>query len=124
VTRDIGTQWEDAACGHLQRSGLQLLARIFNCRYGEIDLVMLDADPAAQHCVVFVEVRYRHTPVRGDGIDSVGPAKRPKLMRAAAVYLQAHPRLGAQPCRFDVVARQGTPARPQMEWIRAAFAHN
>jgi putative endonuclease len=122
VTRDVGILWENAACAHLQQAGLQPLARNFNCRYGEIDLIMLDENERARHCIVFVEVRYRQTAARGDGVASVGAAKRQKLLRSAAIYLQAHPRFGAEPCRFDVVACQGTPAQPQFEWIRAAFA--
>lgn len=116
MTRDIGALWENAALAHLQHAGLHVLSRNFNCRYGEIDLIMRDRD-----CTVFVEVRYRNTTARGGGLASVGPAKRQKLARTAAVYLQTNPRLAAGPCRFDVVACQGTPAQPQFEWIRAAF---
>jgi len=114
--RDIGTLWENAASAHLQHAGLQTLTRNFNCRYGEIDLIMRERE-----CTVFVEVRYRNSPVHGGGLASVGPAKRRKLLCAAAVYLQAHPRLAEQPCRFDVIACRGTPALPQFEWTRAAF---
>ena len=119
--RNIGTLWENAASAHLQHAGLQPLARNFNCRFGEIDLIMLDKSGREGNCTVFVEVRYRGTTMRGGGLASVGPAKRRKLVRAAAVYLQANPRLAGQPCRFDVIACQGTPAQPQFEWARAAF---
>jgi putative endonuclease len=114
--RQIGAQWESAALAHLQRSGLKLLDRNFNCRYGELDLVARDRE-----VIVFVEVRYRGTAARGDGMASVGSSKRAKLVRTAQVYLQAHPQLSAAPCRFDVVACSGTPQAPQIEWTRAAF---
>lgn len=114
--RQVGAQWEDAALAHLQRSGLSLLDRNFNCRYGELDLVARDRD-----VIVFVEVRFRSTSSRGDGAQSVGPSKRAKLVRAAQVYLQARPQLAASPCRFDVVACAGTPQQPQIEWTRSAF---
>jgi putative endonuclease len=117
--RDVGALWENAAAAHLQQAGLQPVAKNFNCRYGEIDLIMRERD-----CTVFVEVRYRRTAARGDGLASVGATKRQKLLRTAAVYLQAHPRLAGQPCRFDVIACQGTPAQPQFEWTRAAFESN
>jgi putative endonuclease len=112
----VGILWENAASAHLQQAGLGLLARNFNCRYGEIDVVMRE-----RGCVVFVEVRYRGSAARGDGLASVGPAKRTKLIRTAAIYLKAHPRLAGMACRFDVVACARTPAHPAFDWIRAAF---
>jgi putative endonuclease len=121
VTRDVGILWENAALAHLQRAGLQPLTRNFQCRYGEIDLIMLDRSWRDGDCTVFVEVRFRGARARGGGMASVGQAKRRKLLRTAAIYLQANPRLAGQPCRFDVIACQGTPAQAQFEWARAAF---
>ncbi len=111
--RSIGILWENAASDHLQRTGLELIARNYSCRYGEIDLIMLDKgrldkgrpdkgrldksglDRSGREsdCLVFVEVRYRGSAARGDGAASVGASKRTKLIRAAAVYLQTQPRL-------------------------------
>lgn len=126
TTRDVGILWENAALSHLRNAGLAPLARNYVCRYGEIDLIMLDKrgrDQNGRGCdgIVFVEVRYRNANARGDGAASVGPAKRTKLIRAAAVYLQAHPQRAGMPCRFDVVACGGTPECPSFDWIRAAF---
>jgi len=115
-TRDIGALWENAALMYLQQANLHTLTRNFQCRYGEIDLVMRDRD-----CIVFVEVRYRRTAARGDGVASVGAGKRQKLLRTASVYLQANPRLAGETCRFDVIACQGTPSQPRFEWLRSAF---
>ncbi len=81
ATRETGARYEDLADAYLQRAGLAPLARNFNCRHGELDLVMRDGD-----VVVFVEVRYRRkgaTGHFGDGIDSVGASKRARLVRAA-----------------------------------------
>lgn len=114
--RAVGTRWEDAALAHLQGAGLKLLARNFGCRYGELDLVMRERD-----CVVFVEVRYRESADRGDGLASVGAAKRAKLVRAAAVYLAANPQLAACACRFDIVACAGSHAQPVIDWQSAVF---
>lgn len=116
TTRDTGARWEDAVLAHLQRLGLSLIERNFNCRYGEIDLIMRERDQIA-----FIEVRYRGDDVRGGGTVSVGAGKRAKLVRAAAVYLQRNPALAAMTCRFDVVGCSGTPAKPVFEWTRAAF---
>ena len=116
TTRATGAYWEDAALAHLQRHGLKLVERNFICRVGEIDLILRDCDH-----LVFAEVRYRGDAAHGDGTLSVGAAKRAKLVRAASVYLQAHPRLSHLPCRFDVVGCAGTLAQPKFEWTRSAF---
>jgi len=118
ATRDVGILWENAALAHLRHAGLQPLAQNFNCRFGEIDLVMRDG---ADGGVVFVEVRYRGDAAHGDGTASVGAGKRAKLVRAAQVYLQAHPALADAPCRFDVIGCAGTPQQPRFDWIRNAF---
>jgi putative endonuclease len=119
-TRGTGARCEDIACAHLASAGLILVERNFNCRYGEIDLIMRERD-----VVVFVEVRYRRGAGArggfGDGIDSVSAAKRAKLARAAAVFLSMHPRLANQTCRFDVVAIAGDTASPALDWCRNAF---
>ena len=114
--RGIGARWEDAALQFLQAAGLRLVERNFTCRFGEIDLVMRDADS-----LVFVEVRFRDSARHGSGTLSVGPAKQAKLVRAAAIWLQAHPAWAGTPCRFDVVGCSGSPQAPVFEWTRSAF---
>ncbi len=114
--RAAGALFEEHALAHLQRAGLRLLERNFNTRFGELDLVMRDADT-----LVFVEVRYRRHGAFGGGAASIGMAKRERLMKAAQLFLQAHPRLAALPCRFDVLAFDGEAEAPRCEWQRAAF---
>lgn len=116
TARAIGQLWEDAALAHLRKAGLELVARNFHCRFGEIDLVMRDGN-----AVVFVEVRYRDDATRGGGTASVGPAKQRKLVQTAQIFLQAHAQYAALPCRFDVVGCSGTPQHPALEWTRNAF---
>jgi putative endonuclease len=119
LARSTGDVWENAALAHLQSAGLALMQRNFLCRHGEIDLVMRDR--GAHAGIVFVEVRYRKSGAHGDGTASVGATKRAKLVRAAQTWLQAHPRLTNEPCRFDVIGCSGTPQQPQFDWTRAAF---
>lgn len=114
--RDVGIQWENAALVHLQQAQLKLLARNFYCRYGEIDLIMRDADG-----IVFVEVRFRGANAHGGGTASVGAAKRNKLVQTAQTWLQAKPQYTNLPCRFDVIACSGTPQQSQLQWTRNAF---
>jgi putative endonuclease len=117
-TRAAGARYEDVALAHLEGAGLVLIARNYNCRYGEIDLVMRERDT-----VVFVEVRYRRPGGFGGGIDSVHAGKRAKLIRAASAFLADHPRLADNACRFDVLAITDgaqTPT-PSLDWRRNAF---
>ena len=119
-TRVTGAHYEDIALAYLERNGLVLIERNFNCRHGEIDLILCSGDT-----VVFVEVRYRRGSASamnfGDGIDSVGAAKRAKLVRAAGMYLSTHPRLADRTCRFDVLAIAGDIAAPAIDWRPNAF---
>lgn len=119
-TRSTGALYEDIALAHLERAGLALIARNFSCRHGELDLVMDE-----RGTVVFVEVRYRRGSAArtnfGDGIDSVGAAKRAKLVRAAAVFLATQPRLAQRTCRFDVLAIAGDAQTPSLDWCKNAF---
>lgn len=114
--RADGARYEALALAHLERAGLALIARNYHCRYGEIDLVVRDGE-----VVVFVEVRYRSASAFGDGVDSVGAAKRAKLVRAAGAFLADHPRLAGAACRFDVLAVTGSAAAPSIDWRRNAF---
>lgn len=114
--RAIGDALEAATEQWLVAQGLRPLARQVRYRLGEIDLVMVHGE-----VLVFIEVRYRATASHGDGLDSITRAKRSKLVRAASLFLQGHPRYANTPCRFDVVAVSGASTEPQFEWIRDAF---
>ena len=114
--RSTGDRWEARALTHLQGAGLRLLERNWHCRLGEIDLIMRDGDS-----VVFVEVRYRDAADSGSALDSVGPGKRRKLVRAAQLYLAQHTALAQRPCRFDVVAFDGDGEEVRCDWVRGAF---
>jgi putative endonuclease len=105
-----GRQWEQAALAHLQRHGLVLVEANFQCKGGEIDLVMRDGDTR-----VFVEVRQRADMAHGGAAASITPAKIRRLVRAAQLYLMRLPK--TPPCRFDVVAIDAG----RLEWLRNAI---
>lgn len=107
----LGQSAESRAEAFLKTHGLNLVARNWRCRFGEIDLVMRDGAT-----LVFVEVRLRSRSDFGGAAASVTPAKQKKLLAAARQYLAALKTL--PPCRFDVVALSGDAAP---EWIRNAF---
>lgn len=94
----IGKLGESIAAHYLLVKGYQVLDQNFIARYGEIDLVALDAG-----CVVFVEVKTRTTAAFGNPEDSITPAKLEKLENAALLWLQAHPD-APDDWRMDVIA--------------------
>ena len=113
ATADRGAWAEARAERHLRGEGLELVARNYRCRDGEIDLIMRHGDT-----LVFVEVRYRATQEYGGALASVGAEKRRRILRCARFYLGRHPRDARRPCRFDVVAVDGE----HLEWIQNAFS--
>lgn len=114
--RAAGDVFEQRACDELERAGLRLLARNYNTRHGELDLVMRERDT-----VVFVEVRYRVRAGHGDAATSITRSKQDKLIRTAQLWLAAHPQHAQRPCRFDVVSYDGAAEGAQMHWLRGAF---
>lgn len=107
-----GSKAEARACAYLQARGLELLARNFRTRNGEIDLVMRD-----RTTLVFVEVRYRYSAAFGTAGESITATKQARVRHAAEHFLQQHPAYRDCACRFDVVAcdEQAT------EWLTDAF---
>lgn len=116
TARATGEIWESAVLAYLRKAGLELVARNFHSRYGEIDLILRDGA-----ALVFAEVRYRQDSTHGGGLASVGVAKQRRLVQTAQIFLQAHPQFASLPCRFDVIGCAGTPQRPVFEWTRNAF---
>lgn len=114
--RAAGDGFEQRACVELERAGLKLLARNYNTRHGELDLVMCDGDT-----VVFVEVRYRKSASHGDAAASVTNSKQARLILAARHWLAAHPQHARRACRFDVVSYDGPVDATQRQWLRGAF---
>lgn len=109
-----GKKAEDVACNFLLHHGLTLITRNFHCRYGEIDLIMQDADT-----LVFVEVRYRRTSHFGNAVESIDANKQRKLVFTANHYLSRSKK--SCPARFDVVAL--SPGETP-QWISNAFMAN
>ena len=111
----LGNRAEKQALKFLTLRGLSLAERNFRSRYGEIDLIMRDAD-----FLVFVEVRYRKNQNFGGALASVDIRKQAKLRRTAEFFLQKH-KLSNQACRFDILCLTGSLSKPEIQWIDNAF---
>lgn len=115
MRKTAGDAAETLAAEHLTRHGLQVLARQFRCRGGELDLVCRQG-----RTLVFVEVRLRRSAAFGGAGASITAAKQARVIHAARVFLAARPRLAGLDCRFDCVLLDALdPAR--VEWLRDAF---
>jgi putative endonuclease len=113
----VGAAAEDAALKHLTANGLQLIARNYRCRGGELDLVMLEGKTLA-----LIEVRYRSSDDFGGAAASVTWFKQRRLMLAARHLITTRNDLRRYPARFDVIAVTGFNWKlPQIEWIKGAF---
>lgn len=112
-TQLIGSDAEDAGLDFLSAKGLELIARNFRCKGGEIDLIM-----KAGVELVFVEVRLRSHSGYGGAAVTVSSAKQRRLRIAAQYFLLKNygPR-NWPACRFDVLAHE----RNGINWIQGAF---
>ncbi|MDE0008157.1 MAG: YraN family protein [Gammaproteobacteria bacterium] len=114
--RGFGRRMERSAERMLRRRGLRTLARNYERRTGELDLVMLDGET-----LVFVEVRFRGTGAWTSGIGSIDPGKRQRIARTAELYRRDHPEHRLRGVRFDVVSGSKPSYRIQWDWIRNAL---
>jgi putative endonuclease len=112
-----GRQWEAAAAEYLEHQGLQVLARGYRCRLGELDLVCRDG-----RMLIVVEVRARATSSYGTAVSTIGPHKRARIIQATRHLLMRHAEWSAAPVRFDVVTFDAIEtATPAIRWIKNAF---
>ena len=110
--RSIGADHEQAAARYLESRGLTILEKNYRNRHGEIDLIARDGQ-----YLVFVEVKYRRDPGKGDPAESVGYQKQRRIREVAQYYLYSHRYGEDTPCRFDVAAILGE----EIRWIINAF---
>lgn len=109
TTKQIGDAGEEAAAQHLLAHGLNILARNFRVKGGEIDLVCRDGATT-----VFVEVRRRARADFGGAGASITVTKQRRLILAARHWLARH---GDCDCRFDCILIDGA----NLAWVKNAF---
>ncbi|MGW5310149.1 YraN family protein [Nocardia thailandica] len=114
--RALGAFGEELAAQYLREAGMEILARNWRCRYGELDLVVREAELTA-----FVEVKTRSGFGFGTPAEAVTFAKQQRIRRLALLWL-AEQDGPWQRIRFDVVSvlvRRGH--RPVVEHRPAVF---
>lgn len=110
--RKIGQDYENTAAEYLKQQGYEILAHNFYTRIGEIDLIARDGE-----YLVFIEVKYRRNASAGYPEEAVTRQKQQRIIRAARYYMLMNRIAGDTPCRFDVLAIEGT----QIRLIKNAF---
>ncbi len=110
-----GARAERAALAWLERRGLQTLARNYRCRWGELDLIMLEGET-----LVVVEVRARRSTAVMTPAQSIGRPKQARIMRAIDHFLSHTPSHAHRAVRIDVIAISGDDLA-DIEWIADAF---
>ena len=97
--RGLGKAREEQAAAWLRDAGYTILEHNFNCRFGEIDIVALDAGT-----LVFVEVKYRRKRDSGFPEEAVTDWKKYRISKTADYYCLMHQVPDTTDCRFDVCA--------------------
>lgn len=113
-TRQKGTDKERLAADYLTAQGMRIVECNFRGRQGEIDIIGYH-----NHYLVFVEVKYRSSEVKGSALAAVDVRKQRQICKVADYYRYLH-KLGENTMlRYDVIAIQGE----RIQWIQNAFPH-
>ena len=110
--RKIGSEKEKVAASYLINQGYSIVEMNFFSRNGEIDIIARDAN-----YLVFVEVKYRKDQKLGFAVEAVNYGKMQSIIRTARYYMYSQGYAEDTPCRFDVVAIQGS----EVSLIQNAF---
>lgn len=110
--RGVGTRFEDLAVRFLEDKGYIILERNFRFHRDEIDIIAKDGE-----AIVFVEVKYRSSEVKGHPSEAVDYKKQRVISKVALYYLTSRLKRTDVACRFDVVSILGD----KIEHIKNAF---
>jgi putative endonuclease len=115
--REVGERGEDLAAAELERQGLVVLARNWQCGVGEIDIIA-EERLSGTCTVIFCEVKCRTGLGFGDPLEAITYAKLRKLRQLAAEWLavtEARP----DAVRLDAVGVVMIPGqRPRLTHVR------
>lgn len=116
-TRAVGSDAENLAQQFLLRKGLTPVQRNFQCRLGELDLIMRD-----KQCLVVIEVRFRSSRSFVSAGLTIDRRKQGKIMRTTALFLAWNERFANCVVRFDVVGVDvDAKGKTTINWIQDAF---
>jgi len=93
-----GKKGEEQAAAALEASGMEIIAKNFRSKYGEIDIVALSGDT-----LVFVEVKAWSTFGIEDLQYGIDMRKQRKIIKTAKYFLSENRKYNRMSIRFDVV---------------------
>jgi putative endonuclease len=115
--RRKGLHYETQARDYLVHRGLKLVTENYHCRFGEIDLIMLE-----QEALCFIEVKYRKNQGYGGAISAIPPQKQRKIIKTALFFVAEHKKLAQRAMRFDaLIIQQHSAGDSDVDWIQNAF---
>lgn len=117
----LGVRGEDLAVAELRRQGMEIVARNWRCRTGEIDIVA--AEPGrGRRTLVFVEVKCRTGLGFGHPLEAITWAKIRKLRQLAAEWMAVH-EVAVSSIRIDAIGVVLLPGRaPELTHVKAVGA--
>jgi putative endonuclease len=113
-----GKQYEDQAREYLVQRGLTLLNQNYHCRFGEIDLIMLQ-----QEVLCFIEVKFRANMGFGGAASAIPLQKQKKIVKTALFFIAQNTRFAQHAMRFDafLIQRRASNQNHNVNWIQNAF---
>lgn len=95
---NTGRLGEDIAARKTLERGMEIIARNYRCRGGEIDIIAVD-----EHYIAFIEVKARTEGFLSPPVSAVTRQKRTRIVNAAERFLLEHEGVAALQPRFDIV---------------------
>lgn len=114
---NLGKKYETEASIFLRKNGYKIIAKNFNTRYGEIDIIAKDKE-----YLCFIEVKGREQIDYGEPSEFVGQVKQDRIKRAVEIYIMQN-KLENTPVRFDVLGICGTGGKFCFSLIKGAFEY-
>ena len=113
-----GLHYENQAKNYLVQHGLVLLKQNYHCRFGEIDLIMLQQD-----VVSFIEVKFRNSMAYGGAASSISTQKQKKIVKTALFFIAQNEKFKQHSIRFDalLIQQQADSKNADINWIQNAF---
>ncbi len=117
TAKEIGDFGERAACNYLKSKGYVFLDKNFTCKFGEIDLIMLD-----NTTTVFIEVKTRKSNSYGYASEFVDYRKQTRIQKTCICYTHSED----VDMRFDILEvyyklNGDTPEVTEFNHIESAF---
>jgi len=94
-----GKKGEEQAAAALQAAGMEIIARNFRSKFGEIDLIALEGEGT----IVFVEVKTWSAYGLEDLEYGIDIRKQRKIIKTAKYFLSENRKYSRMAIRFDIV---------------------